>query len=84
MLRGRVRRVGPEDELTLVEHLDELRPRLIVTVATLTVAIAACFWKSEQILHFLRGPIDDRQFIALSPRSTRSWRRSRSRSTAAS
>ncbi len=67
MLRGRVRRVGPEDELTLVEHLDELRTRLIVTVATLTVAIAACFWKSEQILHFLRGPIDDRQFIALSP-----------------
>jgi sec-independent protein translocase protein TatC len=67
MARGRVRRVKPDEELTLVEHLDELRHRLIVTVATLTVAIAVCFWKSEAILHFLRGPINDAKFIALSP-----------------
>jgi sec-independent protein translocase protein TatC len=67
MARGRVRRVKPDDELTLVEHLDELRTRLIVTVATLTIAIAVCFWKSEQILHFLQGPIHHAKFIALSP-----------------
>jgi sec-independent protein translocase protein TatC len=40
----RVKTVSHEDRLTLVEHLDELRSRLIVCVVVLGVALALCFW----------------------------------------
>ena len=50
---ARIRRVKPDDELTLVEHLDELRVRLIVSLVVLTVAVAGCYYESHHILHFL-------------------------------
>jgi sec-independent protein translocase protein TatC len=68
----RARRVKPEDELTLVEHLDELRTRIIVVLVVLTVAVAACFYESGAILNFLADPLPHRpghhyQFLAVSP-----------------
>ena len=50
---ARPRRVDPEDQLTLTEHLDELRSRLVVTVSVLVIVIALAFWKWEEILHWL-------------------------------
>ena len=43
-----VRPIGHEDRLSLVEHLDELRTRLIVCVATLVVAFAICAWQNKR------------------------------------
>jgi len=46
-------RLGPvdfEDRLTLVEHLDELRTRIIICLAALTVAFGLCFWQNHQLL----------------------------------
>ena len=34
---ARARRVKPDEELTLVEHLDELRSRIIIVLAVLAV-----------------------------------------------
>jgi sec-independent protein translocase protein TatC len=53
----RVKAVSHEDRLTLVEHLDELRTRLIVCVAVLVVALALCFWQNNLLLEIANGPL---------------------------
>ena len=64
---ARFRRVGPDDELTLVEHLDELRTRLIVSLSVLTIAVAACYAEYGRIFHLLTDPIHHRQLFSFSP-----------------
>jgi sec-independent protein translocase protein TatC len=53
----RVKTVSHEDRLTLVEHLDELRTRLIVCVVVLGVALALCFWQNHLLLEIAQGPL---------------------------
>src|SRR3954447_12068541 len=53
----RVRAISHEDELTLVEHLDELRHRLLVCVGVLGVALALCFWQNQLLLEIASGPL---------------------------
>ena len=53
----RVKAVSHEDRLTLVEHLDELRSRLIVSLAIFGVALALCFWQNHLLLEIASGPL---------------------------
>jgi sec-independent protein translocase protein TatC len=53
----RVKAVSHEDRLTLVEHLDELRARLIVCIGVLGVALALCFWQNHLLLEVAQGPL---------------------------
>ncbi len=53
----RVKAVSHEDRLTLVEHLDELRARLIVCIVVLGVALALCFWQNHLLLEIAQGPL---------------------------
>ena len=53
----RIRPVSHKDELTLVEHLDELRSRLIVCLAVFGVALALCFWQSSVLLEIASDPL---------------------------
>jgi sec-independent protein translocase protein TatC len=53
----RVKAVSHEDRLTLVEHLDELRSRLIVCSVVLGVALALCFWQNHLLLEIAQGPL---------------------------
>jgi sec-independent protein translocase protein TatC len=55
----RVKAVSHEDRLTLVEHLDELRSRLIVCGAVFAVALALCFWQNHLLLEIASGPLPD-------------------------
>jgi sec-independent protein translocase protein TatC len=55
----RVKAVSHEDRLTLVEHLDELRSRLIVCILVLGVALALCFWQNHLLLEVAQGPLPD-------------------------
>lgn len=55
----RVRAVSHEDRLTLVEHLDELRSRLIVCILVFGVALALCFWQNHLLLEIASGPLPD-------------------------
>jgi sec-independent protein translocase protein TatC len=66
-LRRRIRRVGPDEQLTLTEHLDELRSRIIVILCVFTVALAVCFWQNGWIYDLLTDPINDRRLAAFSP-----------------
>ena len=53
-------RLGPvafEDRLTLVEHLDELRTRIIISIAAFTAAFAVCFWQNSRLLDIANGPL---------------------------
>jgi sec-independent protein translocase protein TatC len=53
----RVRPVSHEDRLTVVEHLDELRNRIIVCLVTLAVALGLCFWQSDLLLEIATDPL---------------------------
>jgi Tat protein translocase TatC len=55
----RVKAVSHEDRLTLVEHLDELRTRLIVCIVVFGVALALCFWQNHLLLEIAQGPLPD-------------------------
>jgi sec-independent protein translocase protein TatC len=55
----RVKAVSHEDRLTLVEHLDELRTRLIVCIAVFGAALALCFWQNHLLLEIAAGPLPD-------------------------
>ncbi len=55
-----MRRVTPishEDELSLVEHLDELRARIVVSLSVFGVALALCFWQNHLLLELANGPL---------------------------
>jgi sec-independent protein translocase protein TatC len=54
---ARLRPVDFEDRLTLVEHLDELRTRIIISIAAFTVAFALCFWQNDRLLDIANGPL---------------------------
>jgi sec-independent protein translocase protein TatC len=55
----RVRPVSHEDQLTLVEHLDELRARLIVCIVVFGVALALCFWQNQLLLEIAGHPLPE-------------------------
>ena len=68
---ARLKPVSHEDRLTLVEHLDELRTRLIVCVAVLVVAMSLCVWQNERLLDIANDPVPaqirDQGLITLGP-----------------
>jgi sec-independent protein translocase protein TatC len=53
----RVKAISHEDRLSLVEHLDELRSRIVVCVTILGVALALCFWQNHLLLEIASGPL---------------------------
>lgn len=53
----RIRPVGHEDRLSVVDHLDELRQRLIICAAALVVAFAICYVENQHILDLLNSPL---------------------------
>src|SRR5438270_176043 len=51
---GRVLKpIGHDERLSIVDHLDELRSRLIVCVAALLVAFGLCLWQQHRLLDVL-------------------------------
>ena len=52
-----LRPIGPEDRLSLVDHLDELRSRLIICGGVLVVAFALCFWQNHELLRVINKPL---------------------------
>jgi sec-independent protein translocase protein TatC len=49
--------IGHEDRLSLVDHLTELRGRLIISLAALAVAFGVCFWQNHALLKFINKPL---------------------------
>jgi sec-independent protein translocase protein TatC len=60
------RRLSHGEEATLVEHLDELRTRLIVCLFAIIPAFVLAFAFHEQIMEWLTGPLpDDKKLVTL-------------------
>ena len=57
-----LRPIAHEDRLSLVEHLDELRTRIIICLVGLSVAFAFCFWQNDAILEILDRPLEKSAF----------------------
>lgn len=51
------RRLGHGEEATLVEHLDELRTRLLVCIAAIIPAFALTFGFHARLIHWLAAPL---------------------------
>jgi sec-independent protein translocase protein TatC len=54
-----LRPVGHEDRLSIVDHLDELRTRLMVCAVALVVAFGICFWQNHILLSILNKPLQE-------------------------
>ena len=64
----RIKPVGHDDELAVVDHLDELRSRLMVALAAFGVAFALTAWQSDLVLQIVNAPLPDgREPITLGP-----------------
>ena len=60
------RRLDHGEEATLVEHLDELRSRLIIALVAIVPAFAVTFAFHEQIMEWLTGPLpNDKKLVTL-------------------
>jgi sec-independent protein translocase protein TatC len=77
-MRRLPRRLGHGEEATLVEHLGELRARLIVSLLALTVGFAIAYgfhgrlleWLNRPLPHHLRKPVT---FSPIEPFTTSVW-----------
>ena len=56
---ARLRPVDFEDRLTLVEHLDELRTRIIIAVSAFAISFGICFWQNDRLLDIANAPLPD-------------------------
>jgi sec-independent protein translocase protein TatC len=60
------RRISHGEEATLVEHLDELRSRLIIALVAIVPAFALTFAFHDRIMDWLTGPLpDDKKLVTL-------------------
>jgi sec-independent protein translocase protein TatC len=50
-------RIGHEDRLSVVDHLHELRGRLIISLAALAVAFGFCMWQNHALLEIINKPL---------------------------
>ncbi len=53
----RVRPIGHDDRLSVVDHLDELRSRLIISAIAFAVAWAFTAWQNHAILEIVNAPL---------------------------
>ncbi len=54
--------VGHEDRLSLVEHLDELRTRVIICLVAFSVCFGLCLWQNSLILEVMNRPLEQSAF----------------------
>jgi len=50
-------RLEHHERLSVVGHLEELRGRLIVSLAALAVAFGICMWQNAALLHLVNAPL---------------------------
>ena len=54
---ARLKSANFDERMTLVEHLDELRTRIIVSAVVLVLAVGFCFWQNHTLLEIANNPL---------------------------
>jgi sec-independent protein translocase protein TatC len=62
-----MRKVQHGERVDLTGHLDELRIRVLVSVAAFGVALGLCFWQNHLILSIVNVPLHGKELLTLSP-----------------
>jgi sec-independent protein translocase protein TatC len=57
---ARIKPVSHDEQLTIVDHLDELRSRLIYSMFAFGIAFAVCGWQNHRILEIVNKPLPDK------------------------
>ncbi len=55
----KLRPIGQEDRLSIIDHLDELRSRVLISGAVLFLAFCLCFWQNNVLLNILNRALPD-------------------------
>ena len=55
----RIRPISHEDRLSVVDHLDELRSRLIVSALAFGIAWGLTAWQNDLVLEIVNAPLPD-------------------------
>lgn len=58
---ARLKPVSHDERLSIVDHLDELRSRIVISLLALGVAFAVTGWQNHAILDLLNRPLPDGQ-----------------------
>ena len=61
----RTKRIAYDEEAALVDHLGELRSRIVASLSAFGVAFGLCLWQNNMLLDLLRRPIGDKQLVTL-------------------
>jgi sec-independent protein translocase protein TatC len=54
----KLRPISHEDRLTVIDHLDELRTRLVIMGITLAITVGICFWQNGRLIELLNKPLE--------------------------
>jgi sec-independent protein translocase protein TatC len=57
-----LRPIRHEDRLSLVEHLDELRKRIIICVVVFVACFGLCLWQGDVVLDIINRPLQGTAF----------------------
>src|ERR1700754_3600521 len=52
-----LRTVAHDDRLSLVEHLTELRVRIVICLVAFVASTVVCFWQNDRVLDILNKPL---------------------------
>jgi sec-independent protein translocase protein TatC len=55
----RIKPISHEDRLSVIDHLDELRSRIVISLLAFGVAFGLCTWQNHLILEILNKPLPD-------------------------
>ena len=58
---GVIRPIAHAERLSIVDHLDELRTRLIWCLIVFVGAFSLCYWQNERVLEIVNKPLEDSQ-----------------------
>ncbi len=55
----RIKPISHEERLSIIDHLDELRSRIVISLVAFGVAFGLCVWQNHLILDILNRPLPD-------------------------
>jgi sec-independent protein translocase protein TatC len=61
-----LRPVGHEERLSLIDHLDELRTRIIWSLIAFVLAFGVCYWQNHRVLDIVNKPVRSAQSLKTS------------------